>query len=96
MDTDEFPRHGSSVEVLGRLKPAFIKDGTGSVTAGNASGINDGAAAVVIASKEAASEFLRGGSVAPLARIVSWAQAGVDPSVMGLGPIPAVRSAVSC
>ena len=95
METDEFPRHGSSVETLGRLKPAFIKDGTGSVTAGNASGINDGAAAVVIASKEAASEFLRGGSVAPLARIVSWGQAGVDPSVMGLGPIPAVRSAVS-
>ena len=95
METDEFPRHGSSVETLGRLKPAFIKDGTGSVTAGNASGINDGAAAVVIASKEAASEFLRGVSVAPLARIVSWGQAGVDPSVMGLGPIPAVRSAVS-
>ena len=95
METDEFPRHGSSVETLGRLKPAFIKDGTGSVTAGNASGINDGAATVVIASKEAASEFLRGGSVAPLARIVSWGQAGVDPSVMGLGPIPAVRSAVS-
>lgn len=95
METDEFPRHGSSVETLGRLKPAFIKDGTGSVTAGNASGINDGAAAVVIASKEAASEFLSGGSVAPLARIVSWGQAGVDPSVMGLGPIPAVRSAVS-
>lgn len=95
VDTDEFPRHGTSVETLGRLKPAFLKDGTGSVTAGNASGINDGAAAVVIASKEAASEFLGASSVAPLARIVSWAQAGVDPSVMGLGPIPAVRSAVS-
>lgn len=97
MDTDEFPRHGTSVETLARLKPAFIKDGTGSVTAGNASGINDGAAAVVVASKPAASELLgKGGSSgAPLARIVSWSQAGVDPSVMGLGPIPAVRSAVS-
>ena len=94
MDTDEFPRHGTSVETLARLKPAFIKDGTGSVTAGNASGINDGAAAVVVASKQAASELL-GSSSAPLARIVSWAQAGVDPSVMGLGPIPAIRSAVS-
>lgn len=97
MDTDEFPRHGTSVETLARLKPAFIKDGTGSVTAGNASGINDGAAAVVVASKQAASELLGkgGSSSAPLARIVSWSQAGVDPSVMGLGPIPAVRSAVS-
>ena len=97
MDTDEFPRHGTLVETLARLKPAFIKDGTGSVTAGNASGINDGAAAVVVASKQAASELLvkGGSSSAPLARIVSWAQAGVDPSVMGLGPIPAIRSAVS-
>ncbi|XP_005090597.1 acetyl-CoA acetyltransferase, cytosolic [Aplysia californica] len=87
---DEFPRAGCTIEGLQKLRPAFVKDGTGTVTAGNASGINDGAAAVVITSKtEAESRGLK-----PLARIVSWAQAGVDPSIMGTGPIPATRKAL--
>jgi acetyl-CoA C-acetyltransferase len=88
MDTDEYPRAGTTKETLAKLKPAFSKDGT--VTAGNASGINDGAAAVVLMTDtEAAKRGLK-----PLARIVSWAQAGVDPSVMGTGPIPASREAL--
>ena len=91
MDSDEFPRHGTTLEALSRLRPAFIKDGSGTVTAGNASGINDGAAAVVLASQETAAKL----SAKPLARIVAWAQAGVDPSIMGMGPVPAVRAAVS-
>ncbi|CAI8021562.1 Acetyl-CoA acetyltransferase, cytosolic [Geodia barretti] len=91
VSTDEFPRHGTTSETLGKLRPAFIRDGTGTVTAGNASGLNDGAAAVVLVSKSAATEI---GCSEPLARVVSWAQAGVDPSVMGLGPIPAVRKAL--
>ena len=85
---DEFIRADSSKEVLAKLRPAFTKDGT--VTAGNASGINDGAAAVVLMS---ADEAKRRG-ITPLARIASWAQAGVDPSVMGTGPIPASRAAL--
>jgi acetyl-CoA C-acetyltransferase len=85
---DEFIRDGVTVEALSGLKPAFQKDGT--VTAGNASGINDGAAALVLMTAEEASR--RG--LKPLARIVSWAQAGVDPSVMGTGPIPASRAAL--
>ena len=88
VDTDEHPRHGTTVEALAGLRPAFAKDGT--VTAGNASGINDGAAAVVLMTRENAEK--RG--VAPLARIVSWATVGVDPSVMGSGPIPASRRAL--
>lgn len=91
VDTDEFPRHGTTAEVLAKLRPAFIKDGSGTVTAGNASGINDGAAAMVLTSKEKAAKL----SVKPLAKIVAWGQAGVDPSVMGMGPVPAVRAAVS-
>ena len=91
VDTDEFPRHGTTAEVLSKLRPAFIKDGSGTVTAGNASGINDGAAAVVLVSKQAATKY----SAKPLARIVAWGQAGVDPSIMGMGPVPAVRTAVS-
>ncbi|MBT5110463.1 MAG: acetyl-CoA C-acetyltransferase [Rhodospirillaceae bacterium] len=88
IDTDEHPKHGTTAEVLAKLRPAFEKDGT--VTAGNASGINDGAAAIVLMSgKEAARR-----SVAPLARIVSWATAGVDPAIMGTGPIPASRKAL--
>jgi acetyl-CoA C-acetyltransferase len=88
VDTDEYPRPGTTVEVLAKLRPAFSKDGT--VTAGNASGINDGAAAVVLMSaKEAERRGLR-----PLARIVSWATAGVDPKVMGTGPIPASKKAL--
>jgi acetyl-CoA C-acetyltransferase len=88
VDTDEYPKHGTTVETLARLKPAFDKNGT--VTAGNASGINDGAAALVVMS---AGEARRRG-VQPLARIASWATAGVDPSVMGSGPIPASRLAL--
>jgi acetyl-CoA C-acetyltransferase len=88
VDTDEHPKHGTTIEVLAKLRPAFDKNGT--VTAGNASGINDGAAAVVLMSAEAAAK--RG--VRPLARIVSWATAGVDPAIMGSGPIPASRMAL--
>ena len=88
VDTDEHPRHGTTVEALAGLRPAFAKDGT--VTAGNASGINDGAAAVVLMTRENAEK--RG--VEPLARIVSWATVGVDPSIMGSGPIPASRRAL--
>ena len=91
MSADEFPRHGTTAEKLAALKPAFIKDGSGTVTAGNASGLNDGAAAVVLMS---AGEMRKRGIEAPLARIVSWAQAGVDPKIMGTGPIPAIRNAV--
>jgi acetyl-CoA C-acetyltransferase len=88
VDADEYPKHGTTVETLAKLRPAFAKDGT--VTAGNASGINDGAAAVVLMS---AGEAKKRG-IAPLARIVSWATAGVDPAIMGTGPIPASRLAL--
>ena len=88
VDTDESPRHGATLEAMAKLKPAFSKDGT--VTAGNASGINDGAAALVImTAKEAARRGLT-----PLARIASWATAGVDPAIMGTGPIPSTRKAL--
>ncbi|CCD99181.1 acetyl-CoA C-acetyltransferase [Bradyrhizobium sp. STM 3809] len=88
VDTDEYPRHGATLEAMAKLRAAFEKDGT--VTAGNASGINDGAAAVVLmTAKQAAKE-----GKTPLARIVSWGQAGVDPKIMGTGPIPASRSAL--
>jgi acetyl-CoA C-acetyltransferase len=87
-DTDEYPRAGTTAQTLAGLKPAFAKEG--SVTAGNASGINDGAAALVVSSREAAQR--RG--VTPLARIVSYASTGVDPKVMGIGPVPAVRKAL--
>jgi acetyl-CoA C-acetyltransferase len=88
VDSDEHPKHGTTLEVLMKLRPAFDKNGT--VTAGSASGINDGAAAVVLMSAEEAQK--RG--IKPLARIVSWATAGVDPAVMGSGPIPASRLAL--
>ena len=88
VDTDEHPRFGATLEGVAKLRPAFSKDGT--VTAGNASGINDGAAAVVVMSAEEAAR--RG--IKPLARIVSWAHAGVDPAIMGTGPIPASRKAL--
>ena len=88
VDTDEYPRHGATLDSMGKLRPAFEKDGT--ITAGNASGINDGAAAVVLmTAKQAAKE-----GKTPLARIVSWGQAGVDPKIMGTGPIPASRTAL--
>jgi acetyl-CoA C-acetyltransferase len=90
VDTDEYPRAGTTVETLAKLRPAFIKE-NGTVTAGNASGINDGAAAVVLMTAEEAKR--RG--LMPLARIVSWATAGVDPAIMGSGPIPASRAALS-
>ncbi|RCW80394.1 acetyl-CoA C-acetyltransferase [Phyllobacterium bourgognense] len=85
---DEYIRHGATLDSLAKLRPAFDKDGT--VTAGNASGLNDGAAAVVLMSEEEAKR--RG--IKPLARIASWATAGVDPSIMGTGPIPASRKAL--
>lgn len=86
---DEFPRFGTTPESLGKLRPAFKKDGT--VTAGNASGINDGAAAVVVMSQEKAEAL----GLKPLAKITSWASAGVDPLIMGTGPIPASRKALA-
>ncbi|GFO13826.1 myosin-vi [Plakobranchus ocellatus] len=88
---DEYPRSGSTFEGFQKLRPAFVKDGTGSVTAGNASGLNDGAAALVLTSGQ---EAIKRG-LQPLARIVSWAQEGVEPSIMGTGPIPATRKALS-
>lgn len=86
--TDEYPRLGATLESLAKLRPAFKKDGT--VTAGNASGINDGAAALVIMSKEKADNL----GIKPLATIVSYASAGVDPAIMGTGPIPASQKAM--
>jgi acetyl-CoA acetyltransferase family protein len=88
-DRDEYPRAGVTVESLGALKPAFVKDGT--VTAGSSSGINDGSAALAVVDGSLAREL----GQAPLARIVATAVAGVDPSVMGLGPIPATRKVLA-
>jgi acetyl-CoA C-acetyltransferase len=88
VDQDEYIRHGATLDQMAKLKPAFNKEGT--VTAGNASGINDGAAAIVLMTAEEAAK--RG--LAPLARIASWATAGVDPKIMGSGPIPASRKAL--
>ena len=89
VEDDEYIRHGATLDSLTKLRPAFDRE-VGTVTAGNASGINDGAAAVVLMSAEEAARR----SVTPLARIVSWAQAGVDPAIMGTGPIPASRRAL--
>jgi acetyl-CoA C-acetyltransferase len=88
VDTDEYPKAGVTMDSIAKLRPAFDKDGT--VTAANASGINDGAAAVVLMKASQAQKEGR----PILARIVSWAQAGVDPSIMGTGPIPASRAAL--
>ncbi|MBD9374744.1 acetyl-CoA C-acetyltransferase [Rhizobium sp. ARZ01] len=88
VDSDEYIRHGATLDAMTKLKPAFDKDGT--VTAANASGINDGAAAALLMSE---AEAARRG-IQPLARIVSWATAGVDPKIMGTGPIPASRKAL--
>jgi acetyl-CoA C-acetyltransferase len=88
VDTDEYPKHGTTLDIIAKLKPAFDKEGT--VTAANASGINDGAAALVLMK---ASEAAKLGKT-PLARIAAWAQAGVDPKIMGTGPIPASRAAL--
>lgn len=89
IDTDEYPRFGTTIDSLKKLRPAFKKDGT--VTAGNASGINDGAAALVVMSKEKADEL----GIKPLATILSYASAGVDPAIMGTGPIPATQKALN-
>ena len=88
VDTDEHPRHGSNIEDMAKLRPVFDKEGT--VTAGNASGLNDAGAAVVLMSADDAAKR----SIAPLARIASWATAGVDPAIMGLGPVSASRAAL--
>ncbi|HJT05858.1 MAG TPA: acetyl-CoA C-acetyltransferase [Stellaceae bacterium] len=88
VENDEYPKHGTTMEALAKLRPAFDKSGT--VTAGNASGINDGAATVVLMSADEAQRR----RVKPLARIVSWATAGVDPAIMGTGPIPSSRKAL--
>jgi acetyl-CoA C-acetyltransferase len=88
VDTDEHPRHGSNIEDMAKLRPVFDKKGT--VTAGNASGLNDAGAAVVLMSADDAAKR----SIAPLARIASWATAGVDPAIMGLGPVSASRAAL--
>lgn len=85
VDTDEFPRAGVTAEALSKLRPAFKKDGT--VTAGNASGINDGAAALVVMGADKAKEL----GLQPLAKILGYGSAGVDPSIMGIGPVPAVK-----
>jgi len=90
VDRDEHPRADTSLEALGRLKPAFRTDGNGSVTAGNSSGINDGASAVLLVEADRA----RALGLRPLARILSTAVAGVDPAVMGVGPVPATRKAL--
>jgi len=87
-DTDEFPRFGTTLEALSKLKPAFKKDGT--VTAGNASGINDSAAMVVVMSKEKADEL----GIKPLAKVLSYGSAGLDPKIMGYGPVPASKTAL--
>ncbi|WPC40558.1 acetyl-CoA C-acetyltransferase [Clostridium sp. JS66] len=87
-DTDEFPRFGTTIEGLNKLKPAFKKDGT--ITAGNASGINDGAAALVIMSAERAKEL----EIKPLAKIVSFGSKGIDPSIMGYGPVASTKEAL--
>jgi acetyl-CoA C-acetyltransferase len=87
-DTDEHPRAGTTLDAMTKLKPAFKKDG--SVTAGNASGINDGAAAILVMSAEKAKEL----GLKPMVRVVSYASAGVDPKIMGVGPVPATRKAL--
>jgi acetyl-CoA acetyltransferase family protein len=90
LEADEHPRPQTTLEQLGSLKPAFRRDGSGSVTAGNSSGINDGAAALLVTSEERAREL----GLRPMARMISSAVAGVDPATMGLGPIPASRLAL--
>ena len=90
VDTDEFIRADTTLEILGKLRPAFRTDGKGSVTAGNASGLNDGAAALLIGSAEGAREI----GASPMTRIVSTAVMGVEPRLMGMGPVPASRRAL--
>ena len=87
-NSDEFPRHGTTFDKINSLKPVFKKEGT--VSAGNASGLNDGSAAVILMNESKANEL----NLKPLARIVSWATVGVDPTIMGIGPVPAVKKAL--
>ncbi|MFD1008362.1 MULTISPECIES: acetyl-CoA C-acetyltransferase [Oceanisphaera] len=89
VDTDEYPKADSSIEKLGKLRPAFKADG--SVTAGNASGINDGGSAIIVASKSAVEKY----GLTPLAEVVGYGQGGIDPAIMGLGPVPAIAQALS-
>ena len=89
VDTDEYPKAGVTLEKIAKLRPAFKKDGT--VTAANASGINDGAAAIVVMSKEKADEL----GIKPLATLVSYGSAGVDPAIMGIGPVDATKKALA-
>ena len=89
VDRDEFPRHGVTLEKLAKLRPAFKKDGT--VTAGNSSGINDGAAMFIVMTEEKAQKL----GITPLATIKAFASAGVDPSIMGYGPVPATKKALA-
>jgi len=89
VDTDEYPKHGTTMEKMAKLKPAFKKDGT--VTAGNASGINDGAAALIIMSKDKAEEL----GLEYICEIAGYGSAGVDPSIMGIGPVPATKKALA-
>lgn len=89
VDTDEYPKHGTTMEKMAKLKPAFKKDGT--VTAGNASGINDGAAALIIMSKDKAEEL----GLEYLCEIAGYGSAGVDPTIMGIGPVPATKKALA-
>ncbi len=90
VDTDEFPKFGATMESVSRPKPAFIRDGSGTVTAANASGLNDGAAALVLMSREKAEQL----GLKPLATVVSQAAAGVDPDIMGYAPVPASQKAL--
>jgi len=87
-NSDEFPRHGTTFDKINSLKPVFKKEGT--VSAGNASGLNDGSAAIILMRESKANEL----NLKPLARIVSWATVGVDPTIMGIGPVPAVKKAL--
>jgi acetyl-CoA C-acetyltransferase len=89
VDTDEYPKAGTTTESLARLRPAFKSDG--SVTAGNASGINDGGSAIIVASKSAVEKY----GLTPLAEVVSYGQGGLNPEIMGLGPVPAIEQALT-
>jgi len=88
VDKDEYIKYGVTMDSLSRLRPAFKKDGT--VTAGNASGINDGAAALILMAEEKAEEL----GITPMAKVIGWASAGVDPAIMGIGPVPATQKAL--
>ncbi len=87
---DEFPRPATTPASLAKLKPAFLHDGTGTVTAGNSTGLNDGAAYCVLMSEKEARER----HILPLARIVAYSQVGIEPDIMGFGPVPAVKAVV--